>query len=319
MTAQKRANVGLIFLGGSTLDGREREVSTVTTAKDIQPWLRHIAEADIIADTVGWFVASGEQPIGGQDWTAAAELVAEHYDQFDGFVIVHQLETLPAGATALTLMLQQLSKPIVLVGSPLPAPHERHYDQSAWPTTKEYGAKASFINAIQVAISDVAEVIIVYGSHIFRGPSVIRRLESDRTRLEGESLGKIDFGIRFFGKQIRRQNRRLVIRSRMESRVTAVEFMPGLTVDQIVAMTGNSKGLFISSSEAGRALQSALPELHRRLKCPIGVYLPHPSSSRYGVMVPGRSRTNAVVAFMWALGQTSSVTQLKKQLLILKP
>lgn len=318
MASKKRAIVGLIFVGGSTLDGRERDTNTVTTAKDIQPWLRQMTEADIIADTVGWFVASGQQPIGSREWAATARMIAEHSDEVDGFVVLHQLETVPAGATALSLMLQQLSKPVVVVGSPLPAPHERDHTPSAWPTTKEYGAKASFINAIQVAISDAAEVVVVYGSHVFRGPSVVRRLENERTRLDGETLGKIDFGIRFFGKQIRRQHRRLLVREKMESRVTAVEFLPGMTVEQIVAMTGTAKGLFLSSSEAGRSLQSALPELQRRLTCPIGVYLPQGGSTRVGVLVPGSSRTNAVVAFMWALGQATTAAQVKKQLQLLK-
>ncbi len=317
MATQKRGTVGLIFVGGSTLDGRERDTTTVTKPKDIESWIEHISEADIIADTVGWFVASGEQPIGGREWTATADLIAAHYDHVDGFVVLHQLETLPAGATALTLMVQQLSKPVVVVGSPLPAPHERGHSPSAWPTTKEYGAKASFINAIQIAISDAAEVVVVYGSHVFRGPSVIRRLENERTRLDGEVLGKIDFGIRFFGKQVRRQSRRLVLRTKIESRVTALEFLPGMTVDQVVAMTGAAKGLFISSSEASRALQSALPELRQRLQCPIGVFLPPGHGSKIGLTVPGSSRTNAVVAFMWALGQAGTVAQLRKQLAVL--
>lgn len=318
MAVKKRGKVGLIVIGGSTLDGRDRDVTTVTRAKDMGAWLRHISEADIIADTVGWFVASGEQPIGAKEWTAAAEMVADHYDEVDGFVILHQLETLPAGATALTLMLQQLSKPVVLVGSPLPAPHERGHSQTTWPTTKEYGAKASFINAIQVGISDAAEVVVVYGSHVFRGPTVIRRVENDRTRLDGEILGKIDFGIRFLGKQIRRQSRRLLLRPKIESNITALEFLPGMTVEQVVAMTGESKGLFVSAHEAGRALQSALPELQRQLTCPIGIYRPHAGTAKVGVIVPGSSRSNAVVAFMWALGQASTVAQLKKQLQVLK-
>lgn len=318
MPSSKRGKVGLLFVGGSTLEGRDRAVTSVITPKDIEPWIEQISEADIIADTIGWFVASGEQPIGGQEWIKTASVIAEHYDEVDGFVVLHQLETLPAGATVLTLMLQHLGKPVVVVGSPLTAPYERTQAQTTWPTTKEYGAKASFINAIQVAISDAGEVVVVYGSHVFRGPSVLRKVEGDRSRLDGEVLGKIDFGIRFFGKQIRRQSRRIVVRPTMETRVTAIEYLPGMTVDQVLAMTGNAKGLFISSIEASRALQSVLPELQKRVTCPIGVFLPPGHSSKIGVTVPGSSRSNAVVAFMWALGQTSTNSQLKKLLASLK-
>lgn len=319
MANPHRPTIGLLFVGGSTLDGSARTVTTVTSPADVKPWLAQIAEADIIGDTVGWFIASGEAPIGGRDWAATAQAIRDHYDDVDGFVVLHALESLPAGASALHLMVQNLGKPVVVVGSPLTAPHERkHSRQTSWPTTKEYGAKASFINAIQVAISDAGEVLVVYGSHVFQGNTVVSRVEGDRSRIEGRTLGKIDFGIRFTAEHVRRGERRVKIFDQIESRVTAVEFLPGMTVDQVVAMVGQAPGLFISSQEAWGSLQTALPELSERLRRPIGVYAPGVTNLRTGLVVPGYSRTNALILFMWALGQSSSLPKIKKLLVAMK-
>ncbi len=316
MAKSPRATIGLIFVGGSTLDGRDRDVTTVTKSSDIQPWLARMTEAEIIGDTVGWFVASGEQPIGPTDWSATVKTISDHYDEVDGFVVLHALESVTAGATALQLMLPVLGKPVVVVGSPLPAPHERRQGQrEAWPTTKEYGAKASFINAIQVAISDVGEVVVVYGSHVFRGTSVIRRMTGERSRLDGQTLGKIDFGIRLFGEQVRRSQRPLKILPKIESRVTAIEFFPGMTADQIVSMASGASGVFLSSHESWHALQSALPDIAKRLPVPLGIYAPSQTTVPAGLIVPGVSRTTALVTFMWVLGQSTVLAQMKKKFL----
>lgn len=316
MAKSPRATIGLIFVGGSTLDGSDRDVTTVTSSADIQPWLARMTEAEIIGDTVGWFVASGEQPIGPTDWSATVQVISDHYDEVDGFVVLHALESITAGATALQLMLPSLNKPVVVAGSPLPAPHERRHGQrEAWPTTKEYGAKASFINAIQVAISDVGEVVMVYGSHVFRGTSAVRRIEGERSRLEGQTLGKIDFGIRLFGEQIRRSQRPLKILPQIESRVTAIEFFPGMTADQVVSMASGASGVFLSSHESWHALQSALPDIAKRLPVPLGIYAPGQTTVPAGLIVPGVSRTTALVTFMWVLGQSTVPAQMKKKFL----
>lgn len=319
MAKHTRPIIGLLFVGGSTLDGSGRSFSTVTKPSDVQPWLAQISEADIIGDTVGWFIASGEAPVGPHEWAATAEAIQDHYDEVDGFVVIHALESLPAGATALHLMIPSLGKPVVVVGSPLAAPHERsHSVPMTWPTTKEYGAKASFISAIQVAISNLSEVVVVYGSHVFRGQSVVNKVDGERSWIDGVALGKIDFGIRYMAAHAHRSNRAIKILPKIETRVTAVEFMPGMTVDQVVAMVGQSAGVFLSSHEAWGALQTALPELVKQLSIPIGVYAPGQATIRAGVKVPGQSRTSALVNFMWVLGQTTVPSQIKKRLLMLR-
>ena len=58
--------------------------------------------------------------IGPADWSYLAELVGEHYFDYDGFVIVHGTDTMAYTGAALSFMLQGLGKAVVLTGSIIP-------------------------------------------------------------------------------------------------------------------------------------------------------------------------------------------------------
>lgn len=59
-----------------------------------------------------------------RDWLTIASVIAERYDEFDGFVILHGTDTMAYSAAALSYLLQDSPKPIVLTGSqqPMAAP-----------------------------------------------------------------------------------------------------------------------------------------------------------------------------------------------------
>lgn len=54
------------------------------------------------------------------DWTRLARIIAERYDRHDGFVVLHGTDTMSYSASALSFMLQNLSKPVVFTGSQIP-------------------------------------------------------------------------------------------------------------------------------------------------------------------------------------------------------
>lgn len=53
-------------------------------------------------------------------WIELVEIIRFHYTQVDGFVILHGTDTLAFTASALSFMIQNLQKPIILTGSQLP-------------------------------------------------------------------------------------------------------------------------------------------------------------------------------------------------------
>jgi len=96
-------------------------------------------------------------------WVHLAEIIREHYDTFDGFVILHGTDTMAYTASALSFMLENLSKPVVFTGSQLPIGMIRT------------DGKENFITAIEIAAAKkdgkavVPEVCIYFEYQLYRG------------------------------------------------------------------------------------------------------------------------------------------------------
>eukprot|EP00930_Biecheleria_cincta_P094528 TRINITY_DN8571_c0_g1_i1.p1 TRINITY_DN8571_c0_g1~~TRINITY_DN8571_c0_g1_i1.p1 ORF type:complete len:435 (-),score=42.13 TRINITY_DN8571_c0_g1_i1:153-1457(-) len=92
------------------------------------------------------------------DWCRIASLVERAYLDFDGFVILHGTDTMAYTASALSYMLENLAKPVILTGSQLPfrAPLS--------------DARQNFLGAVMLAgATDLSEVCLFFGSHLLRG------------------------------------------------------------------------------------------------------------------------------------------------------
>lgn len=55
-----------------------------------------------------------------KDWLKIAEDIADRYDDYDGFVVLHGTDTMAYTASALSFMLDGLQKPVILTGSQIP-------------------------------------------------------------------------------------------------------------------------------------------------------------------------------------------------------
>ena len=58
--------------------------------------------------------------VGPEEWKEIAQLIEENYHLFDGFLILHGTDTMAYTASALSFMLKNLRKPVILTGSQLP-------------------------------------------------------------------------------------------------------------------------------------------------------------------------------------------------------
>ncbi|WP_173862723.1 asparaginase domain-containing protein, partial [Zoogloea sp. LCSB751] len=51
------------------------------------------------------------------DWQRIAEDIRDNYEKYDGFVILHGTDTMSFTASALSFMLEDLHKPVIITGS----------------------------------------------------------------------------------------------------------------------------------------------------------------------------------------------------------
>lgn len=97
-------------------------------------------------------------------WRKLVEIIARNYDDYDGFVILHGTDTMAYTASALSFMLENLQKPVILTGSQLPIGKLRT------------DGKENLITALEIAVDKdpqgrafVPEVCIFFQDHLMRG------------------------------------------------------------------------------------------------------------------------------------------------------
>lgn len=93
-----------------------------------------------------------------KDWMDMATEIANTYEDYDGFVILHGTDTMAYTASALSFMLENLGKPVVLTGAQTPI-YEKVTD-----------AKDNLAGALLFAgYYAVSEVTIFFNGKLFRG------------------------------------------------------------------------------------------------------------------------------------------------------
>ena len=92
------------------------------------------------------------------DWQVIADDIAEHYAEFDGFVVLHGTDTMAYTASALSFMLDNLSKPVIVTGSQIPLSEIRSDGQT------------NLLNALYLAAHfPIPEVSLFFNNKLFRG------------------------------------------------------------------------------------------------------------------------------------------------------
>ncbi|QLH62480.1 asparaginase [Serratia symbiotica] len=93
-----------------------------------------------------------------QDWQHIADDIKQNYDRYDGFVILHGTDTMAFTASALSFMLENLAKPVIVTGSQIPLAELRSDGQT------------NLLNALYLAANHpVNEVCLFFNNKLFRG------------------------------------------------------------------------------------------------------------------------------------------------------
>ncbi len=92
------------------------------------------------------------------DWVRIGRDIVEHYDEYDGFVVLHGTDTMAYTASALPFFIRGLAKPVILTGSQIPLSEVRN------------DARNSLVTSMLIA-SDAAvpEVCLYFGNKLLRG------------------------------------------------------------------------------------------------------------------------------------------------------
>ncbi len=163
-------------------------------------------------------------------WVKLAEIIRDHYEQFDGFVVLHGTDTMAYSAAALSFMLEDLEKPVIFTGSQLPIGMLRT------------DGRENLISAIEIASAKgadgharVPEVCICFDSKLFRGNRTAKLNAEDFGAFSSPNLPPLaDAGIhiRFDDALIRRPavwGKSLKLHTAMGADVAILKIFPGMS------------------------------------------------------------------------------------------
>jgi len=185
-------------------------------------------------------------------WGKIANTIKKNYSKYDGFVILHGTDTMAYTASALSYMLDNLDKPVILTGSQLPIGVLRT------------DGKENLITAIEIAAAKkdgkslVPEVCIYFSSSLFRGNRTTKEDSEKFAAFASHNyppLANAGVGINYSTEYINKPVTKGILKANvnLDDNVIVLKLFPGISrkhFESVLNMQG-LRGVLLESYGAG--------------------------------------------------------------------
>ena len=257
MSRTEKASILIIYTGG-TIGMIQNTETGALESFNFDHLLKHVPELKRLKIDID--AITFDPPIDSSDmepklWSRIVTIIEENYDRYDGFVILHGTDTMSFTASALSFMLEDLMKPVILTGSQLPIGALRT------------DGKKNIITAIEIAAAKkpdgtpvVPEVCVFFHEKLMRG--------NRTTKVNSESFGAFGSNnypllamagtdIQFYTRNIRKYVPGLKLKAHHEynSNIIILSLFPGISQEIIEDVLGDKKlrGVIFRTFGAGNA------------------------------------------------------------------
>ena len=169
-------------------------------------------------------------------WSRLAGLIETNYEENDGFVILHGSDTMAFTASAISFMLENLSKPVIFTGSQLPISAVRTDAKENLMTALEIAKAKKFERA------RVPEVCIYFDYKLFRGNRAFKYNSSKFEAFRSPNypiLAESGVHLRFSINDIRHPNsEQLIVHRRLVNDVAVLKLYPGISPKVVETILG---------------------------------------------------------------------------------
>ena len=201
-------------------------------------------------------VISFKEPIDSSNvhiehWQLLASIIYEHYENYDGFLILHGTDTMAYSASALSFMLEGVNKPIIFTGAQLPIASPRSDATENLVTSLEIAADKKNGKPI------ITEVCIFFNHVLLRGNRA-KKVESQHfDAFESENypiLAEAGISIDYHWSYLRPYVKDFIqVNPEMDNSVVVLKLFPGLneTTAASILLADAVKGIIIESYGSG--------------------------------------------------------------------
>ncbi len=328
----REPNILLIYTGGTIGMIKDFETGTLHNF-NFDELLEQIPELNLLECNIA--TQSFKEPIDSSNmnpdyWVDLVTIIEDNYDAYDGFVILHGSDTMSYTASALSFMLENLSKPVIFTGSQLPIGDLRT------------DAKENLITSIQIASlcesgqPIIAEVCLYFEYKLYRANRTTKinaeHFEAfDSLNYPPLVVSGLNISINYQALWVPDRQKKLRVYKKLESDILLVKMFPGInkaTINHLFSFP-QMKGLVLESYGSGnltnrkwfiraikKLIEKGIPVINVT-QCPggsvnMGLYRTNIQLKKIGVISGKDITTEAALAkLMLLLGQKTPTNQLK--------
>ncbi|SFE12569.1 asparaginase [Thermophagus xiamenensis] len=187
-------------------------------------------------------------------WRKLVKIIEENYSLYDGFVVLHGTDTMAYTASALSFLLHNLQKPVILTGSQLPLGAIRT------------DGKENLLTALEIAAAHkngqslVPEVCIYFQDKLFRGNRTTKYNAEHFRAFRSDNyppLAEVGLHIKYNYPYIRYTTLKgtFSVSTRMDNNVSLLKIFPGITENVVrsVLETPGLRGVVLETYGSGNA------------------------------------------------------------------
>ncbi len=296
MQSMQQKNVLLIITGGtiSMVQNPKTGALRPADADTFKKYLAAFDTEDIQIDIYTFDPLVDSSDVNPNNWAEMASIIYKHYEQYDGFVVLHGTDTMAYSASALSFMLENLAKPVIFTGSQIPMGVLRT------------DAKENLLTSIEIAAAQdeegyaiVPEVCICFEDKLFRGNRTTKKNAEHFGAFNSynyPALARAGVHIKYKPHLIHYcdLNKPLRLRTKIDQNVAILKLFPGiseLTVRTILNIP-NLRGVILETYGAGNApsvpwLQDALQEAIEK-----GIIIVNKTQCNTGFVAMGQYETS---------------------------
>lgn len=220
----------LIFTGGTISMAEDPETGALRPIdfQRLQEYMPEIRTTGIRVDCYPFDPFIDSSDVHPPFWCKLAQTIYDNYNNYDGFVVLHGTDTMSFSASALSFMLDNLSKPVIFTGSQLPVGMMRS------------DAKENLLTAIEIAVAEyngkprVPEVCVFFEDTLFRGNRTTKKNTEHFSAFASYNyppLAKAGVHIKFFPSAIHypEEDKPLKLHTVVDQNVAVLKLFPGIT------------------------------------------------------------------------------------------